>query len=245
MLSDVYSAEPNRTLLHSIMQTRRSPASGPGPSRPLSGEMRYIMTVSTLEPRKNFLGLIQAFNLLKANCAQGPQPKLVIVGSPGWRYEPILAAMKPLIECGDVIHLERVKSEELRVLYTHADAFVFPSTAEGFGFPPLEAMSCDVPVIASDLPAHRWVLGDAALYCNPIDPASIAAAIQRLLGAEEGPALRKQQIARGRSRVELFTLERCGAQWQDLLARLQSSTHPASTPFLSRVREPEERMLSA
>jgi glycosyltransferase involved in cell wall biosynthesis len=245
MLSDVYSAEPNRTLLHSIMQTRRSPASGPGPSRPLPSDMRYIMTVSTLEPRKNFLGLIQAFNLLKANRSQGPQPKLVIVGSPGWRYEPILAAMKPLVECGDVIHLERVKSEELRVLYTHADAFVFPSTAEGFGFPPLEAMSCDVPVIASDLPAHRWVLGDAAIYCNPIDPASIAAAIQRLLGAEEGPALRKQLIARGRTRVELFTLERCGAQWQDLLARLQSSSHPASTPFFPRLREPEQRMLSA
>jgi glycosyltransferase involved in cell wall biosynthesis len=106
-------------------------------------------------------------------------------------------------------------------------------------------MSCDVPVIASDLPAHRWVLGDAAVYCNPIDPASIAAAIERLLGSEEGPALKKALIARGRARVERFTLERCGAQWQELLARLQSSPQTASTPFLPRVREPEQRMLSA
>jgi glycosyltransferase involved in cell wall biosynthesis len=229
MLSDVYRAEPNKDLLRSIIQARRSAASGPGPARPLSRNLRYIMTVSTLEPRKNYLGLIQAFKQLKAARSRGVNLKLVIVGSPGWRYEPILAAMRKLVDRGEVVHLEGVKSEELRVLYTHAEAFVFPSTAEGFGFPPLEAMSCDVPVIASDLPAHRWVLGDAALYCSAIDPASIAAAIRRLVTADDGAELRRTLVARGRQRVKMFTLERCGAQWQELLQRLQLQPTAAST----------------
>jgi glycosyltransferase involved in cell wall biosynthesis len=245
MLSDVYSAEPNRALLRSIVQTRRSPASGPGPARPLPADLRYIMTVSTLEPRKNFLGLIQAFNQLQASRSQGSKLKLVIVGSPGWRYQPILQAMRPQVDRGEIVHLERVKSEELRVLYTHAEAFVFPSTAEGFGFPPLEAMSCDVPVIASDLPAHRWVLGDAALYCSPIDPASIAAAIERLVASDEGPSLRNTLIARGRERVARFTLQRCGSQWQELLERLQVAPADASIPFPSRLRESAEWTRSA
>jgi len=241
MLSDVYRAEPNERLLRSIIQTRRSPASGPGPDRWLPRDLRYIMTVSTLEPRKNYLGLIQAFKQLKAAHSGMANLKLMIVGSPGWRYKPILEAMRSLVDCGDIVHLERVKSEELRVLYTHAEAFVFPSAAEGFGFPPLEAMSCDVPVIASDLPAHRWVLGDAALYCNAIEPASIAAAIGRLVTADEGAALRKSLVASGRQRVKMFSQERCGVQWQELLARLQTQPTAASTEAQFKPRERAER----
>ena len=92
----------------------------------------------------------------------------MIVGSPGWKYEPILDAMRNLIERGELVHLEKVPSEEMRVLYTHAEAFVFPSNYEGFGFPPLEAMQCGAPVIASDIATHRWVLGDAALVLQPL-----------------------------------------------------------------------------
>jgi hypothetical protein len=229
MLSDAYRAEPNAAQLQSIIETRRSAASGAMPRRGLSGKLRYLMTVSTLEPRKNFVGLIQAFNQLQASGSTGADLKLVIVGSPGWRYQPILDAMRPLVERGEILHLERVKTEELRVLYTHAEAFVFPSTAEGFGFPPLEAMSCDVPVIASDLPAHRWVLGDAAMYCNAINPHSIAAAIEKLVASDEGPALRRTLVARGRQRLELFTRERCGQQWRELLTHLKSRQQVAST----------------
>ena len=58
--------------------------------------------------------------------------------------------------------------EEMRVLYTHAEALVFPSNYEGFGFPPLEAMQCGTPVIASDIAAHRWVLGDACAVLQPL-----------------------------------------------------------------------------
>jgi glycosyltransferase involved in cell wall biosynthesis len=239
MLSDVYRAQPNAGALRAIIDTRRSPSSGPG--RRLERDMRYIMTVSTLEPRKNFLGLIQAFSQLKT-AHGGKDLKLIIVGSPGWKYEPILTAMRELVDRGDLIHLEQVKSEELRILYTHAEAFVFPSTAEGFGFPPLEAMSCDVPVVASGLPAHRWVLGDAALYCNPLDVNSIAAMIRRLVLSDEAGTLRKDLVARGRVRVARFTRERCGRQWVDLLSRLSRAEAGDSTsthgPSRSDLRGP-------
>ena len=226
MLSDVYRTEPNAAALRAIIDTRRSSASGP--SRRPARDFRYVMTVSTLEPRKNFLGLIQAFGQLKAS-PRGEDLKLVIVGSPGWKYGPILAAMRGLVERGDLIHLEQVQSEELRILYTHAETFIFPSNAEGFGFPPLEAMSCDVPVIASDLPAHRWVLGDAALYCDPYDVTSIAATIRRLVLSDNAAALRKSLVTSGRERVARYTREHCGRQWVELLSCLRGKKSVAST----------------
>jgi glycosyltransferase involved in cell wall biosynthesis len=168
--------------------------------------------------------LIQAFNALKlslSNRQRLSDLKLLIVGSPGWNHEPILAAMREPIERGDVIHLERVSADELRVLYTHAEALVFPSYSEGFGLPPLEAMQCDAPVIASDIAAHRWVMGDAALYCNPHDVASIASAIERLVASDESAALRAELIARGRERLKSYRSDRCSGQWSDLLHRLK------------------------
>ncbi len=217
-LSEVYRSERNTAALRSIITQRRSPASGAGP-KPAAG-WRYIMSVSTLEPRKNFLNLIRAFTQLKETSGDR-RLKLVIVGSPGWSYQPIMAAVRSLVERGHVIHLEDVSPEELRVLYTHTEALVFPSTAEGFGFPPLEALACGVPVIASDLAAHRWVLDDAALYCHPHDVSTIAAAIKRLVLSDESSALRRGLLARGRERVARFSRERCSDEWLQLLTRLR------------------------
>jgi glycosyltransferase involved in cell wall biosynthesis len=129
--------------------------------------------------------------------------------------------MRELIHRGDLIHLENVSPEELRVLYTHSEAFVFPSLAEGFGFPPMEAMLCDTPVVVSDIPAHRWVMGDAALYCDPYDVASITSTVERLVASDESTALRADLIACGRKRVKLYSLDQCSDQWVDLLNRLK------------------------
>lgn len=218
MLSHVYHGEPAGPSLRSILETRRSPACGPG--RPLRRAPKYLLTVSTIEPRKNYLALLQAFSQLKTR-AGDQKLKLVIVGSPGWRYEPILAAMRPLVARGSVIHLEGVAASELRVLYSRAEAFVFPSTAEGFGFPPLEAMACGVPVVASNLPAHRWVLGDAALYCDPLQPSSIRSALKQLVFADDAALLRNKLIQRGRERAAIYSLENCGRQWVRLLEQLR------------------------
>ncbi len=243
MLSDAYRPEPNESLINSIIRTRRSTATGDAPRRPLKHTPRYIMGVSTLEPRKNFPGLIQAFNSVRFRNSVArsvPNLKLLIVGSPGWRFEPTLDAMRELVARGDIIHLESVTSEELRVLYSQAEALVYPSHAEGFGFPPVEAMQCEVPVIASDIPEHRWVLGDAALYCDSYDVRSIADSIERMIAAEDSPSLQRELVARGRRRIERYSLERCREQWLELLQRLHAGesvatdTAPTETEFVSR-----------
>ncbi len=111
------------------------------------------MCVSTLEPRKNLVSLLQAFNAARYRAAvkrATPNLKLVVVGGRGWKYEPIIEALKPLVARGDVIHLENVSSQELRVLYSHAESLVFPSHAEGFGIPPLEAAANGCKVLCSN-----------------------------------------------------------------------------------------------
>jgi glycosyltransferase involved in cell wall biosynthesis len=226
MLSEVYKPEADmgRHAVRSIVDIRRSRVTGAHPTSALKPGFRYLMCVSTLEPRKNFIGLIQAFNALRLRPSIRQRLrglKLLIVGSPGWKYEPILDAMRQLVVRGDLIHLERVSAAELRVLYTHAEAFVFSSNAEGFGFPPLEAMRCGTPVIASDIAAHRWVLGDAALYCNSYDVSSIVAAIERLVATDDSTALRAELVARGLERVKSYSLERCSQQWLELLRQLK------------------------
>jgi glycosyltransferase involved in cell wall biosynthesis len=233
MLSDAYHGESNPDAIRPIIDLRRSAAAGVTPGRRLKRTPRYILSVATLEPRKNFVGLIRAFNALKVRSAADARVrnlKLVIVGSPGWKYEPILAAMRDMIRRGQLIHLENVAAEELRLLYTHAEAFVFPSMGEGFGIPPLEAMRCETPVVASDVPAHRWVLGDAALYCDPYDVAAIASTIQRLVASDESDALRDELVARGRERTKLYSLERCSRQWRDLLYRLKYADEAGTRP---------------
>lgn len=219
-LADAYRPDTSPPRLGSIVEMRRSTATGAQPPAGVAEMPRYIMSVSTLEPRKNFLGLIEAYNAVRSREAvkhSVPQLKLLIVGSPGWNYGPILSAMRPLVERGDLIHLEGVTSDELRALYTHAEAFVFPSHAEGFGFPPLEAMQCDTPVIASDLAEHRWVLGDAALYCNSYDVSSIADSIGRLLASPDSAALRQSLVARGRERVRRYDAASSSRRWLKVL----------------------------
>jgi glycosyltransferase involved in cell wall biosynthesis len=230
MVSSTYWPEANTAMLTSILDSRRSAATGVQSRRPLEATPRYIMAVSTLEPRKNYAGLIQAFNAARFRESVKrtlPNLKLLVVGTPGWRYQPILDQMKDFVARGDVIHLEHVTSDELRVLYTHAEAFVFPSHAEGFGFPPLEAMQCDVPVIASDLPEHRWVLGDAALFCGSYDTVGMADAIEQLVASPDSASLRAKLIARGRERVKRYALENCSRQWLDLLHGLMDGSFAA------------------
>jgi glycosyltransferase involved in cell wall biosynthesis len=247
MLSEAYRPDPNPGLVRSIIEMRRSTAAGVYSGESSAQCPQYILSVSTLEPRKNLVGLIEAFNMLKRRSAVGSglaNLKLLIVGSPGWKYEPILAAMRHLVEQGELVHLEKVPIEEARVLYTHAAAFVFPSNYEGFGFPPVEAMQCGAPVIASDISAHRWVLGDAALYCDPYDVTSIAAAIQRLVASGESAELRASLVARGHERIKLYDADRCCRAWVDLLHRLHEDHQrieragkldPAGQDLLGRV----------
>lgn len=175
---------------------------------------KYIMSLATLEPRKNYLSLIRAWEQLRYR--YGTQIKLMIVGAPGWKYESIIRALRPHVYEGNIIHLEKVTPEELPYLYSAAECFVFPSYYEGFGLPPVEAMQCDCPVIISDIPAHRWVSDDAAEYCNPYDVDSICDAMARLTIAEGKEQHRKQLIEKGRKRSQRFAQEHVTEEWEQL-----------------------------
>lgn len=130
---------------------------------------RFALTVSSLDPRKNFNRLIEAFQDIQ-DC------KLYIVGT---QHRVFGESQK---NQGDNIHyLGRVTDEELVRLYNQAVCFIFPSLYEGFGLPPIEAMSCGCPVLVSDIPVLREVCGDAATYFGPYNPYAIRKTIQQFL----------------------------------------------------------------
>lgn len=167
----------------------------------------YILHVGTLEPRKNAVALLRAFERVRAGRAAGHT--LVLVGRRGWMYEPILAAMQTPGLAGRVRLIDDAGNDELPALYAAADLFVYPSLYEGFGLPVVEAMACGAPVVTSNVSSLPEVAGDAALLADPRDEAALAAAIDRALG---DPALRAALAARGRARAEHFSWQRCARE---------------------------------
>jgi len=132
----------------------------------------YILTVATLEPRKNLQALVQAHRLLDGDLL------LAVVGAEGWGEQPLLDDPR-------IRRLGYVSDEELAGLYRGADVAVYPSRFEGFGIPVLEAMACGVPVVVSSHESLDEASGQAAVRADPDDPAAIAAAIERALVERE------------------------------------------------------------
>lgn len=129
----------------------------------------YILTVGTLEPRKNFDRLIEAFERAKSSLPQGT--KLVIVGK---KYKGYKSLMTTIRENNDICYLDFVPQPLLNRLYREASLFIFPSIYEGFGFPPLEAGLHGVPSVVSNMSSMPEVCGNAALYFNPFDVEDMA-----------------------------------------------------------------------
>ncbi len=189
----------------------------PGWQPPAPG-MRYVLSVSTLEPRKNFPGLIRGWERVISR--SDPDLRLVIVGGPGWREEAVLAEMRPGVESGRVLHLQNVPQEELQALMRGAACFAFPSFNEGFGYSPLEAMQVGAPCVVSDLPVFRWIFGDAALYVDPYDTDAIATGIERLTSRPGHAELAAELRARSSRVLARFRPEAVRQAWDGLFAGL-------------------------
>jgi glycosyltransferase involved in cell wall biosynthesis len=145
-------------------------------------EEPFILHTGTLEPRKNITYLVRAFN----EAAKKEKHHLVIVGRLGWSYQAILKEIERSPYKDRIHHLGFVEDDDLPLLYSAADLFVFPSLYEGFGFPPLEAMACGLPVISSDRGSLSEVLRDGAALFNPemTEPEGLAEMIVELLHDE-------------------------------------------------------------
>ncbi len=183
----------------------------------LSGDQRsYFLFLTTLEPRKNLIGLLAAYTALPI-AVRRAHP-LVLVGQMGWQEAPFAAQLHQLVQSGEVRTLGYVRDELLPSLYRQALALVYPSFYEGFGLPPVEAMAAGCPVLASNVTAMPEVCGDAALYCDPLDVDSIRDGMLRLA---EDTALREELARRGPQRASLYSWEKAGAE---LLAVLQEAT---------------------
>lgn len=160
----------------------------------------YLLGLGTLQPRKNFVRLIEAYRLLRQE-HQIPH-QLVIGGGRGWLHEPIVEAIETHHLQDDVLLIGFVEDTDLPALYTGADLFAFPSLYEGFGIPVLEAMACGTPVVAASASSLPEVAGDAALLVPPTDVAALAEALWRALDDTD---LRADLRARGLAQARRFT----------------------------------------
>ncbi len=139
-------------------------------------ERPYILTVGTIEPRKNIVFLIEVFERLEEYGGE-----LVVVGRRGWKFGPIFERMRSSPRAVAIRHLEGLADADLRALYAAADVFVFPSLYEGFGLPPLEAMACGAPVVAAATGSLPEVLGDGADLVKGFDADEWALHLRRVL----------------------------------------------------------------
>lgn len=169
----------------------------------------YILSLSTLEPRKNITQTIKCFCHLVENENMNDL-SLVLVGTKGWNFNPIFneIAGKPKIR-KRIIVTGYVADEYLAPLYSGAMMFIYPSFYEGFGLPPLEAMQCGVPVITSNTSSLPEVVGDAGIMVDPTDSDEIC---QAMLNIYRRGSLRDSMCVKSIERAKLFSWEDCAQQ---------------------------------
>jgi glycosyltransferase involved in cell wall biosynthesis len=162
---------------------------------------RFVLCVGALEPRKNLATALRAFERL---ATRDPDLELVVAGPAGWRnqeFERLLGGSRAPVRMTGLL-----SDQELVALYSATACFLYPSLAEGFGLPVLEALACGAPVVTSNRGALPEVSGDAALLADPDDEESVAEAVGRILSDTE---LAAELGRRGPSRAGGFTWERC------------------------------------
>ncbi len=183
---------------------------------------RLALYLGTIEPRKNISGLIIAYNALRdKDKLEGINKfrdlKLVLAGASGWKNKQIYAEWKKSPYKNDIIFLGYISKKEKEFLYASSAVFVFPSYYEGFGFPPLEAMTYGLPVICSNISSLPEVVADAALIINPFEPKEISEALEIILSNE---FLRESFIKKGYERAKIFTWEKTAQEYLKIFKEL-------------------------
>lgn len=178
----------------------------------------YFVYVGSIHPRKNVGRLLQAYDKFKATT--GSKMKLVIVGRKAWDYGDVDAAYNNMQHKGEVIFTGHVPPAELGQIVAAAYAMVYVSLFEGFGIPIIEAMSCNVPVITSNITSMPEAAGDAALLVNPHSVEEIADAMQKLATDDN---LRNELIQKGKQQVKKFSWDLTAQKlWQCCLKALNN-----------------------
>jgi glycosyltransferase involved in cell wall biosynthesis len=161
----------------------------------------YILTVGSIQPRKNMPRLIRAYAHLCREAKLETIPKLVVVGKRAWLFEDTLDAAENSAVRDQILFVGYVPEEDLPALYTAAKCFVYPSYFEGFGIPTLEAMRCGTPTITSNRTCFPEIIGDAGLMVDPFDERAIQEGMVRVLGDEK---LRRELSEKGTKRASRF-----------------------------------------
>ncbi|MFN2463768.1 MAG: glycosyltransferase family 4 protein, partial [Candidatus Dormibacteria bacterium] len=165
-----------------------------------------ILAVGTIQPRKNYARLIEAY--ARATADRPGSPPLVIVGRRGWEYEDVLQSPGRFGVEGRVVFAGQLEDVEVGILMRSSLMLAAVSTAEGFGLPLVEAMYSGLPALASDIPPFREVAGNAARFVNPLSTADIEAGLRVLL---DNVAARRELALAGEGRRQLFSWDRASA----------------------------------
>ena len=172
----------------------------------------YILFLSTLKPRKNIEGLLEALAILNDKNLQ-----LVIAGRKGWLYQSVFDKVKELGLTKKVVFTGFVDEDDVPALMAGAKVFTLPSFWEGFGIPAVNAMACGVPVVVSNTGSLPEVVGDAGVIVDPNQPEEIAQGIMKVIGDME---TRKTLIKRGLEQVKKFSWEKCAQETLKVLEKV-------------------------
>ncbi len=186
-----------------------------------SKKFRYLIIVSTIEPRKNHTRLLAAWEVIKSDI--DPDLKLVIVGVLGWDTVNITKGFKSWIDRGDLFMISAVPAPDLRVLYRHAVATVCPSLGEGFDFSGVESMRSGGVTVASDIPVHREIYDDASLYFDPYSTASLVKVLRELIYSADSVSTQERLRARGEEVSRRYLPEAILPQWKSFIEKITNS----------------------
>jgi glycosyltransferase involved in cell wall biosynthesis len=211
-----FGADPDRVRVVTG-GVKATPSGDPEPGHALAGGKRYVLALGTVEPRKDLPTLVRAFDALAAD---DDELRLVIAGQDGWGAEALTASVDAAAHKDRIVRLGWVAEDDRPALVRGASVYAYPSVYEGFGLPPLEAMTADVPVVATHTGSLPEVIGDGADLVEVGDPDALAAALGKVLADDAHAA---DLVRRGHEVVGRYSWTTAADEFATLLSDVRSS----------------------